>query len=110
VYHHVPLEQRSGFTHEVFRVLKPGGVFCIIEHNPLNPVTRLIVSRTPVDADARLLRAKETHNLLCEAGGRILQTQYFLLFPERIHKYAGAIENWLTSVPIGGQYAVFAQR
>jgi len=110
VYHHVPLDQRSALTREAFRLLKPGGVFCIIEHNPLNPVTRLIVSRTPVDADARLLRAKETRNLLWDAGGRILDTQYFLLFPERIHKYVGAIEDWLTAVPVGGQYAVFAQR
>jgi ubiquinone/menaquinone biosynthesis C-methylase UbiE len=110
VYHHVPLEERSAFTREALRVLKPGGIFCIIEHNPLNPVTRLIVSRTPVDADARLLRAKETHNLLNETGGRVLQSQYFLLFPERIHKYAGVIENWFASVPVGGQYAVFAQR
>src|SRR5262249_15621841 len=68
VYHHVPVEQRSEFTHEVFRVLKPGGVFCIIEHNPLNPVTQLIVSRTPVDADAQLLRAKESGRLLRGAG------------------------------------------
>jgi SAM-dependent methyltransferase len=110
VYHHVPLEERVAFTHEALRLLKPGGVFCVIEHNPLNPVTRLIVSRTPVDADARLLRAKETRNLLCKAGGRILETKYFLLFPERIHKYARVIEDCLTSVPIGGQYAVFAQR
>jgi len=110
VYHHVPVEQRSEFTNEVFRVLKPGGVFCIIEHNPLNPATRLIVSRTPVDADAHLLRAKESGHLLRGAGGRILQIQYFLLFPERIHKFAGFIEDWLTSVPMGGQYAVFAQR
>jgi hypothetical protein len=106
----VPLEERVAFTHEALRLLKPGGVFCVIEHNPLNPVTRLIVSRTPVDADARLLRAKETRNLLCKAGGRILETKYFLLFPERIHKYARVIEDCLTSVPIGGQYAVFAQR
>jgi SAM-dependent methyltransferase len=110
VYHHVPIEQRTAFTHEAFRLLKAGGVCCVIEHNPLNPVTRLIVSRTPVDADARLLRAKETRNLLSDAGGMILETKYFLLFPERIHKYAGVIEDCLTSVPIGGQYAVFAQR
>jgi ubiquinone/menaquinone biosynthesis C-methylase UbiE len=110
VYHHVPHEERAAFTHEAFRLLKPGGVFCVIEHNALNPVTQLIVSRTPMDADARLMSAKETRNLLRKAGGRILETKYFLLFPERIHKYARVIEDCLTSVPIGGQYAVFAQR
>jgi hypothetical protein len=42
---------------EIQRVLRPGGVFSLIEHNPLNPVTRLIVSRTPVDGNAKLLTA-----------------------------------------------------
>ena len=110
VYHHVPVQQRSGFTSEAFRLLKPGGIFCVIEHNPLNPITRLIVSRTPVDADARLLGAGETRNLLCKAGGKILKTEYFLLFPQRIHKYLAFIEDWMAPAPVGGQYAVFAQR
>ena len=95
---------------EALRLLKPGGIFCNVEHNPLNPVTRLIVSRTPVDADAQLLRARESQELVREAGARVLGTQYFLLFPELIHKYAAVIEDWLTFVPAGGQYAVFAQR
>ena len=110
VYHHVPIEQRSAFTSEAFRLLKPGGIFCIIEHNPLNPVTRLIVSRTPVDADAQLLRAAESCKLVRAAGGTVLKTQYFLLFPQFLHKYAGVIEDWLSFVPLAGQYAVFAQR
>jgi SAM-dependent methyltransferase len=110
VYHHMAIDERSVFTREAFRLLKPGGIFCSVEHNPLNPVTRLIVSRTPIDADAQLLRAKESHRLIRAAGGRVLDTQYFLLFPELIHRYAGFIEDWLTFVPLGGQYAVFAQR
>src|SRR5213075_926803 len=60
VYHHVPLDRRPVLAAETMRVLKPGGTFCIIEHNPLNPITKHIVSRTPVDADAELLTAKES--------------------------------------------------
>ncbi len=56
VYHHVPPSSRLTLTREAYRVLRPQGVFAIIEHNPYNPVTRLIVSRTPVDTDALLLR------------------------------------------------------
>src|SRR5437870_1053056 len=48
VYHHVPADRRNVLTNEAVRVLRPGGTFCVIEHNPINPVTRLIVSRTPV--------------------------------------------------------------
>lgn len=66
-------------------VPEPGGILSVIEHNPLNPITRLIVSRTPVDADAHLLNAKHTRALLSSSGAKVLETRYFLLFPERIH-------------------------
>src|SRR5205085_12377903 len=65
VYHHVvSRETRLGLTSEIERVLKPGAVFCLIEHNPLNPITRLIVHRTPMDANAKLLGISESTELL----------------------------------------------
>jgi hypothetical protein len=96
-------------TAEALRVLRPKGIFCIIEHNPLNPVTRLIVARTPVDADALLLTAGETHKLL-SAGSRVLGRNYFLLFPERLYKFGRKVESLLGKVPLGGQYAVFSRK
>jgi len=110
VYHHVPQDQRSSVTGEALRLLRPGGIFCVIEHNPLNPVTRLIVSRTPVDADAELLTARETRQILSFAGSKPLATRYFLFFPERIHKYAAFLEDQLAALPLGGQYSIFARR
>ena len=109
VYHHVPFEHRLGLTREALRVLKPAGIFCIIEHNPWNIATRIIVSRTPVDADAKLLSPPETRRLLSNAGTRVLATRYFLLFPQTIHSYFSPIEQALQGVPLGGQYAVFAR-
>jgi SAM-dependent methyltransferase len=110
VYHHVPCDERPRLTMEALRVLRPGGTFCIIEHNPWNVATRVIVSRTPVDADANLLRPSETRRLLSQAGTQIVGTRYFLLLPERVYKYIGAIEAVLEMVPVGGQYAVFAEK
>jgi SAM-dependent methyltransferase len=110
VYHHVPHHERLRLTREALRVLKPGGLFCVIEHNPWNVVTRLIVSRSPVDADAHLLSARETRRLLFEAGTKVLRTHYFLLFPESIHRYLGSIEAGLSALPFGGQYSVFAEK
>jgi SAM-dependent methyltransferase len=110
VYHHVRYEVRPFLTKEVRRVLKPGGVFCIIEHNPLNPVTRLIVSRTPVDAEASLLRPSETRRLI-HAGGFILHRQvFFLYFPQNIYRRVGGLESLLSGIPLGGQYAAFCHR
>ena len=110
VYHHVPPADRPALCAEVYRVLRPGGWFCIIEHNPFNPATQLIVHRTPVDADARLLTARASRKLLEGAGFEPAETRYFLLFPERIFRRAARIENALTSLPLGGQYAVLARK
>lgn len=57
VYHHLPPSKRAALTREAARVLKPGGTFCIIEHNPVNPVTRLVVNRSPLDIDAPVARS-----------------------------------------------------
>jgi len=107
VYHHVRSDARPALSLEIRRVLKPGGTFAIIEHNPLNPITRLIVSRTPIDEDAILLPRRETRQLMRAAGFAIAEEQYFLYFPEKIYSRIGVLESCLRRVPAGGQYAVF---
>ncbi len=110
VYHHVPEDRRLALTQEMRRVSKASGVLCIIEHNPLNPATRLIVSRNAVDADAHLLRMSQTKQLFRSAETGILESSYFLLFPQQVYKPLAFIEQGLSSLPFGGQYAVFAQK
>jgi SAM-dependent methyltransferase len=109
VYHHVPPSKRPALTREAARILKTGGTFCVIEHNPLNPATRIIVSRSPVDADARLLGVTETCRLLEEQDLRIVSIEHFLFLPELLFRRLGRIESWLSRIPLGGQYAVFAR-
>jgi SAM-dependent methyltransferase len=110
VYHHVPQAARRALTYEIGRVLRPGGIFCMIEHNPLNPVTRLIVSRTSVDSDAVLLHAGEARRLVAEAGFAPLEQDYFLYFPSALYRYVGQVEALLAKVPLGGQYALFSSK
>ena len=110
VYHHVPVEERPSLTAEIFRVLRPGGVFCMIEHNPLNPVTRAIVKRAPVDANAILLRAREGRSLASRTAFARETTEYFLYFPKNLYRILGALEPWLSKIPLGGQYAVFSEK
>lgn len=107
VYHHVPVEARLNLTREVRRVLKPAGTLCIIEHNPWNPATRLIVSRTPVDECAILLKSSETCGLMEQCGFRIQKRQYFLYLPTSLYSSIGGLEKALARIPLGGQYAVF---
>jgi SAM-dependent methyltransferase len=111
VYHHVPPASRMALTREAFRVLRPGGVFAILEHNPYNPVTRLIVSRTQVDVDAVLLRPSEAGEWMRLAGFTCHLPRYFLYFPEPIYRRAGhRLEHLLRGVPLGGQYAIFGAK
>lgn len=109
VYHHVHGAARTLLTREIKRVLAPGGLCCIIEHNPWNPVTRGIVERCPVDVDAELLIARATSSLLQEAGFQSLSTDYFLYMPERFFPQLGPLEGLLNRLPFGGQYAVFGR-
>jgi SAM-dependent methyltransferase len=110
VYHHVPPGDRRTLTGEIARVLRPGGIFCMIEHNLNNPVTRRIVSRTPVDADAILLPVTEARQLAAGAGLAPIEQDYFLYFPQALYRYLGRMEAWLSKVPLGGQYALFSRK
>ena len=57
VWHHVPPNQWTAFLSELFRVLVPKGLLFVYEHNPWNPLTRLVVSRCSFDEDAVLVSA-----------------------------------------------------
>src|SRR5579859_3388633 len=110
VFHHVAPEQRSLLLRDMVRVARPGGICCIIEHNPFNPVTQLIVRRTPVDDDARLLTSWLTLCLMRSAGLGQCDTVHFLYFPAKLYARLGGVEASLARVPLGGQYAVMARK
>jgi len=109
VYHHVHGSARALLSNEIRRVLAPGGLCCIIEHNPWNPITRAIVQRCPVDVDAELLCERTASTLLQEAGFEPLSTDYFLYLPERLFNRLPLVERMLCKIPCGGQYALLAQ-
>jgi SAM-dependent methyltransferase len=106
VLHHVAPAQWAHFLNEMRRVVRPGGLICLIEHNPLNPLTRLAVSRCEFDRDAVLLGASKTRKLMATAGLREIGARYFLLLPWEA-KLARRVEHDLSSVPLGAQYAAF---
>jgi SAM-dependent methyltransferase len=109
VLHHVPSTSRSGLVDEIRRVLRPGGLALIGEHNPWNPLTRFTVSRCAFDEDAHLLRASESARLLRAAGLDVVERRYILVTPfESVP--AQRVERALGGVALGAQYLVAAMR
>jgi SAM-dependent methyltransferase len=106
VLHHVPPANWLGFIREITRVIRPGGVLCIIEHNPLNPLTQLSVRRCEFDRDAVLLPSWRTAGLMVQAGLRAVESRYFLLLPSAAAP-ARAIERGLARLPLGAQYIAY---
>jgi len=109
VFHHVDIADRPFLTADMSRVLKANGLFCVIEHNPLNPIARLIVRRCPIDSQAHLLTAAKARRLVRHAQMKVLTTHYFLYFPERYYSKMAAAEDLLWRVPLGGQYAIMCR-
>jgi SAM-dependent methyltransferase len=106
VLHHVAPVARGHLINEMRRVARPGGLICIIEHNPFNPLTRLAVARCEFDRDAALLGAGEVRKLLAASGLRETGARHFLLLPWET-KSARRIEGALSNMPLGAQYAAF---
>ncbi len=112
VFHHIPLKERPKTAADLYRRMKPGSRLVIWEHNPLNPVTRVLVKTCPFDKDARLLTSMKTRNLFLKSSFRLLESAYINLLPPQWVKNdcLAAIEKKLLSFPIGAQYWMMFQR
>jgi SAM-dependent methyltransferase len=109
VLHHVPPSERPALIDAMKLMVRPGGLLAIFEHNPLNPLTRRAVAGCEFDRDAELLGSREARRLLLEAGLPNAGQRYILFFTRSSGLLRG-IERRLGWLPLGAQYATFAQR
>jgi len=109
VLHHIPLTERAGFVGEMARVTRPGGMAFILEHNPLNPVTRYIVSRCAFDVDAVLVSRSAAVRLLQRAGLRPGGSSYIGFWPKP-SAFGESLERGMGWLPIGAQYYAWGLR
>jgi SAM-dependent methyltransferase len=99
--------ERPRFVAELARVTRPSGLAVVFEHNPYNPLTRLVVRRCEFGEDARMLGMSEAERLLDENGLAPLDRGFLLLFPSRRRRLL-ALERALRRLPVGAQYYVAA--
>lgn len=108
VLHHVEPRNRARFAAELRRVVRPGGVVAIFEHNPWNPLTQLAVRRCALDDDAVLSRSGPTARLLRDAGLQVERRAYILF--TRSARWSARADRGLARCPAGAQYYVAARR
>jgi SAM-dependent methyltransferase len=109
VVHHVDPSVWDAFVAEMYRVTRPGGAIAVIEHNPLNPLTRRSVSNCVFDEDAVLASPHRLARALRRAGAGKVRSSYILFAPfggDRVR----AAEGLLSWLPLGAQYVVEARR
>jgi SAM-dependent methyltransferase len=108
VFHHVPASEREVLLREMRRTTRQGGLVLVIEHNPLNPLTRLAVARCELDRDAVLLTASTWRQTMAKAGLKDVRSRHFLLAPSAGER-VGRLERPFHGLPLGAQYVAFGE-
>jgi SAM-dependent methyltransferase len=112
VFHHIPPAERAATAATLAGRMKPASRLVIWEHNPFNPITRLLVKMCPFDGDARLLTLSSTKALFGQNDFRFIQCAYVNVFPPGWLRRKGlsAAERLLAGVPAGAQYWAMFER
>jgi SAM-dependent methyltransferase len=109
VFHHIDHDQHQVWLKELLRIVKPGGLLAIYEHNPLNPLTVRAVDTCPFDQNAELIASWKFRRACSQAGWSRARTDYRLFFP---HALSGLrwMEPKLGWLCLGAQYRLLATR
>jgi len=108
VFHHIPETQHVELLGQLKRLLRPGGVFALFEHNPWNPLTRHAVNNCPFDENAVLISAPRMRKRLEAAGFTDCRIRYRIFFPAAL-AWLRPLERFMTGIPLGAQYSLEAR-
>jgi SAM-dependent methyltransferase len=109
VFHHIPHQEHQHWLYELKRVIRPGGLLVIYEHNPLNPLTVRAVNSCPLDENARLIQGNALRKRVLDVGWEQAVVDYCLFFPSFLSRLR-PLENKLNWLALGAQYRLSAIR
>ncbi|MFU2207804.1 class I SAM-dependent methyltransferase [Solidesulfovibrio sp. C21] len=109
VFHHILPQERDAWLGQIVPVLRPQGRLAFFEHNPLNLLTRYMVSRCPFDAEAHLLSQVEATCLLRRGGLVVDETKFLYPFPF-LARASRLADRLLYRLPLGFQYFIIASK
>jgi len=95
------------FLLDIKRVLKPGGLLILVEHNPLHLFTQI---KMRIDENqARLMRATTLHKHVVKAGFKSAKQLY--LYPHLMHwRGLRRCAQWLATLPFPSQYYLIGRK
>jgi len=107
VLHHIPSNQRDYYMKKITDYIREGGFCVFFEHNPYNPLTRILVSTCPFDAHAELVTPSNLKKIIRNHSLEVLDTKYCFFFPEFLKNF-DKYEDRISKLPVGGKYYVLA--
>lgn len=105
LFHHLSKNEWKQAINEAVRVSKKSAILLIFEHNPKNPITQLVVRKSPIDKGVTLISLVTMEELYKEANVNILEKGFIIFFP-RFLSFLRPFEGLLCRIPYGGQYYV----
>ncbi len=104
VLHHIEPDNRWPTLDGLARRLAPTGSLIVIEHNPLNPLTRRVVDRCEFDKGVQLVESKDLKAWAMSTWpGARAEIGYLLFIPPMFSRLRH-IEKHLKSIPLGAQF------
>lgn len=109
VFHHIPTEEHKRHLSDLLRVLRPGGMLVIFEHNPFNLLTVRAVNTCAFDENAVLIKAQTMMQRASTVGFENVERKYRIFFPGSLRALR-PLEPFLSWLPLGAQYYIAARK
>lgn len=109
VLHHLKLDDRQMLFSEISKKIAPGGHVVVFEHNPKNPLTRLVVRGCQIDRGVVLLNTKDVTSLASASKIAKLDIKYLTFFPP-VLSFMNSHEKRMQRLPLGGEFMFLGRK